>query len=74
MVTPNFLLDFNNTCKDLLFPHIRKPGKNTFEVVSTVLKTAPVSNTATVDIKLFKVNITTVNLSYQTEASVFSLY
>ena len=29
---PIFFLDFNKTCKDLLFPHIRKPGKNTFGV------------------------------------------
>ena len=71
-----FFLDFNNTCKGFLLLHIHKLGKNTFEVVGTVLKKAMVSDIETVDIKLFnlKVNINTMNLSYQTEASVFSLY
>ena len=27
---PTFFLDFNNTCRDLLFPHIYKLCKNTF--------------------------------------------
>ena len=73
---PIFFLDFNNTCKVFLLPHIHKLGKNTFEVVGTVLKKAMVSDIETVDINLFnlKVNINIVNLSYQTKASVFSLY
>ena len=56
---PIYFLDFNNTCEGFLLLHIHKLGKNTFEVVGTVLKKAMVSDIETVDIKLFnlKVNI-----------------
>ena len=72
-----FFLDFKSTCKGFLLLHIHQLGKNTFEVVGTVLKKAMVSDIETADIKLFNlkvININTMNLSYQTEASVFSLY
>ena len=38
MVTPNFFLEFNNTCWDLLSRISIQPRKNTFELVGTVLK------------------------------------
>ena len=37
-ITPNFLLDFNNTCQDRLFPHIQKPRKDTFKFVGIFLE------------------------------------
>ena len=38
MATPNFILDSNSPCQDLLFPHSIKPHKNTCVLVDTVLK------------------------------------
>ena len=35
---PIFFWDFNNTWEDLRFLHNHNPGKNTFELVGTVLK------------------------------------
>ena len=39
VVSPNFLFfsDFNNTCGDLLFPHINTTAQNIFKSVGTVL-------------------------------------
>ena len=38
VVTPNFRLDSDSPCGDLLFPHSHKPRKNVFVLVGKFLK------------------------------------